>query len=250
VTVRWLTAFLDLPASSAGPATDFWLAVTGSTLSSRRGDRGEFATLLPADGDAYLRVQTVVGGPGGCHLDLHVDDLDTGAMRALGLGATIESTEPGLIVLRSPGGLPWCLAGHRGESRRPAPVGWSGHRSLVDQVCLDIAPSRYDDEAEFWTRLTGWERRAGSRPEFEYLVRPDGMPLRLLLQRLDRDPAGAGCRAHLDLASDDVAAEVGRHTELGAVVVHRMPDWVTLIDPAGRAYCVTRRSPDTGSLPG
>lgn len=250
MTVRWLTAFLDLPASSAAAATDFWLAVTGSSLSPRRGVFDEFATLLPPDGDAYLRVQTVTGGPGGCHLDLHVDDVDTGAMRALEAGATIDLAQIGLVVLRSPGGFPWCLVGHHGEARRPAPVSWGAHRSLVDQVCLDIAPDAYDEEARFWARLTGWERRTGSRPEFEYLVRPEGMPLRLLLQRLEHEPAVARCAAHLDLATDDVGAEVRRHLGLGAAEVRRTPDWVTLRDPAGREYCVTRRSPDTGTLSG
>jgi Glyoxalase-like domain len=119
----------------------------------------------------------------------------------------------------------------------------SGQRSLVDQVCLDITPDGYDVEAAFWAELTGWERRAGARPEFEYLVRPHGIPLRLLLQRLDdaRQPA---CGAHLDLACD----EVSRHLDLGASVERRTADWVTLRDPAGLAYCITRRDPGTGRL--
>jgi hypothetical protein len=73
------------------------------------------------------------------------------------------------------------------------------------------------------------------------------MPLRLLLQRLDDDP-DAPCRAHLDLACDDVAAEQDRHEALGAVVVRQMPNWTTLPDPTRLAYCVTRRNPSTGTL--
>lgn len=46
----------------------------------------------------------------------------------------------------------------------------------------------------------------------------------------------------------DVDAEVDRHLGLGAQVVRRMPLWVTLADPIGRHYCVTRRDPDTGVL--
>jgi len=30
---------------------------------------------------------------------------------------------------------------------------------------------------------------------------------------------------------------------LGAREVRRTPHWVTLLDPVGRAYCVTRRKP-------
>jgi len=72
VAVRWLTVFLDFPATSFGAGVAFWREVTGSGLSPLRGAAGEFATLLPADGDAYLRVQRVAGGSGGHHLDLPV----------------------------------------------------------------------------------------------------------------------------------------------------------------------------------
>jgi len=58
------------------------------------------------------------------------------------------------------------------------------------------------------------------------------MPLRLLLQRLGRGDDTA-VRGHLDLACDDVEAEVQRHLTLGARVVRRTPIWVTLEDPAG-----------------
>jgi hypothetical protein len=73
------------------------------------------------------------------------------------------------------------------------------------------------------------------------------MPLRLLLQRLD-DGLGP-CRAHLDLACDDVISEQRRHELLGAALVRAMPNWTTMQCPAGAAYCITRRSPLSGALP-
>ena len=115
----------------------------------------------------------------------------------------------------------------------------------MDQMCVDISAQAYEHECTFWSALTGWERRPGSRPEFEYLVRPPAVPLRLLLQRLD-DNCPQPCRAHLDLACDDVLAERVRHQALGAVVVREMPNWTTLLDPTGLAYCVTRRHPGNG----
>jgi len=120
-------------------------------------------------------------------------------------------------------------------------VGWpGGHRSLVDQMCLDVPAGVFEAEADFWAALTGWPRRPAGLPEFDYLVRPDGMPLRLLLQRIGGEVPGM----HLDLACDDVDAEAARHVGLGAVVVRRVAgDWTTLRDPAGREYCVTGRSP-------
>ena len=73
MSMRWLTVFLDFPAGSFQAGVAFWREATGSGVSPFRGVHGGFATLLPPSGDAYLRVQRVIEGGGGCHLDLHVD---------------------------------------------------------------------------------------------------------------------------------------------------------------------------------
>ena len=234
--VRWVTGFLDSPTAAVEP---FWSAVTGMTLSSRRGG-GVFATLAPAHGDAYLRVQ-VTGAAPRAHLDLHVVGVPQAAGQAVALGARVVRDAGELVVLRSPAGIEFCLVRWRGEAVRPAAARWpGGFRSVVDQVSLDVPAARFEAEADFWAGLTGWPRRAAGLPEFEFLRRPAGMPLRLLLQRTGSGAAGA----HVDLACDDVDAEVARHVGLGAVVVRRVPgDWTTLRDPAGREYCVTARSP-------
>jgi hypothetical protein len=226
--VRWVTGFLDTPDRSAEA---FWAAVTGSELSARRGVRSEFATLVPPDGDAFLRVQVVGSPPARCHLDLHVD-----AMPAAARLATVVRRDGDLTVLRSPAGILFCLVPWHGEAVRPGPVA-SG--ALVDQICLDIPAAVFEAEAEFWAALTGWTRRAGSRPEFEVLARPAGMPLRLLLQRVGSPVPGM----HLDLSCADVPAEVARQVALGASVQWVFEAWTTLRDPAGRAYCVTSRPP-------
>jgi hypothetical protein len=250
MTVRWTTAFLDFPATTFEVGCSFWQGVTGYGLSPRRGRQGEFATLEPPDGDAYLRVQRVESDRPGCHIDLHVDDVEATALRASALGAAVQEARPSFCVLASPAGLPFCLvAAHTGHGfERPPPKAWpEGHQSVVDQVCIDVAPGSYADEATFWAALTGWERRSGSRPEFEYLVRPMEIPLRFLLQRLDGDHEHGPGRAHLDIACDDMTAERLRHVALGAATVAQ-PSWTTLRDPTGLTYCVTRRDPATGTL--
>ena len=236
--VHWITAFLDTAEDRADDAEVFWARVTGQVVSARRGRRDEFATLLPADGDPFLKVQRVVQSPpGGLHLDLHTTDVRGLAARAEDLGATASYLEEGYVVCGSPGGMTFCVVGHPG-SRRPSPVSWPGGPSLVDQVCLDIPPSRFDAECEFWAALTGWEL-GPQRHEFRRLRRPDGIALQLLLQRLDDEqPCVTG---HLDLAADAPDAEVARHVALGAREVRSTEGWITLVDPTGRAYCVTRR---------
>ncbi len=241
--ITWVTAFLDSAPETWQASEPFWASVTGQVVSARRGARDEFATLLPDDGDPFLKVQRIgQSTPGGLHLDLHTDDLDGLAMRAEMLGAGASYLEAGYVVLGSPGGMTFCIVGHAG-GRRPSPQRWPGGRSLVDQVCLDIPPSRWEGECEFWAGLTGWEI-GPEKDGFRRLARPDGMPLALLLQRLDDEQSVVS--GHLDLASDDVEAEVARHVALGARVVRRTSAWTTLLDPIGRAYCVTVRDPDTG----
>lgn len=236
VDVRWMTGFLDSPTADVEP---FWVGVTGATLSPRR-DGGVFATLVPGGGDAYVRTQ-VTGEPAASHLDLHVAGLPEAAREAVALGARLVRDAGNLVVLRSPAGLAFCLVPWHGESDRPPAQRWpGGQSSRLDQMCLDVPVARFEVEASFWSALTGWERRPSDRAEFESLARPAGMPLRILLQRVGSADAGM----HPDLACDDVPAEVARHVGLGARVVRETPgEWTTLLDPAGREYCVTARSP-------
>ena len=224
----WITAFLDFPAPVREPGTAFWLAVTATEPSPERGAESEFVTLLPADGEAFLRVQRTGGERPGIHLDLHAAGQEW-------------------QVRTSPGGFDFCVNGSAGGPR-PGPVQWpGGHSSLVDQVCLDIPPAAYDEECAFWAGLTGWELAPTSAPYMRQLVRPAGMPVRVLLQR--RDEGDGPVTAHLDLASTDREAEVARHLGLGASVDGGGPRWTRLRDPAGMLYCVTDRDPLTGLLP-
>jgi hypothetical protein len=197
---------------------------------------------VPPDGDDFLRVQRVGDGAPRLHLDVHVDEPRATADEAIGLGARLVTDEGDFLSLTSPGGLALCLVGHRAGTR-PRPTTWpAGHASRIDQVCLDIPPSGYDSELDFWHRLTGWKRRdpkPGS--EFGRLNPPRGVALQLLLQRLDDEQEAVA--AHLDWSSTDHAAEVARHVAAGAEEVVTFEWWTVLRDPAGITYCVTRRSP-------
>lgn len=244
----WLTAFLDFAPAHHDPGTAFWASLTGYGAGSPRGGSGEFATLEPADGDAFLRVQRLGEGVDRIHLDLHVPDPRRAADHAVRLGAR-EVAEHGYVVLLSPGGFALCFVDHT-ESRRPAPERWpEGHASLLDQVCIDVPHDRFDAERDFWEALTGWPRRASAvSPDFSSLERPEGMPLRLLFQRLGADDGGDRTRAHLDWATTDRPAETQRHVSLGAVVRDVRERWSVLADPLGRAYCITDRDPASGLL--
>lgn len=241
ITPYWVSAFLDFGSGDFERGVAFWRDVTGYAVSDPRGETDQFATLVPPDGDDYLRVQHLDDGPGRLHLDLHVTDPSISAEAAIELGGhVLVRHEAGYVVLRSPGGLVFCFVSHP-AARRPAAAAWPGGRSQVDQVCLDVPPAAYDAEVAFWQGLTGWELTDLEETEFERLQPPDEQPLRWLVQRLDDD--GGEVSAHLDLSADDRDAEVARHVALGATQVVRRDGWTVLTDPVGMTYCVTGRTP-------
>ena len=251
MSMRWATIFLDFPAGSFDAGVAFWRGVTGYGLSAARGADGQFATLLPPAGDAYLRVQRLTDGPGGCHLDLHLDrgaeSLSAAAERAAGAGAVIGHREDGLVVAASPGGFPFCLVPWEGEGTVPPPRaasddGAAAGASRVDSLCLDVPPGAFEREVAFWAAFTGQPARPAPVPGYAILARPAGWPARLLLQRRDSAAPGDRTRGHADFGCTDAGAR-DRHVALGARVTGEQPYWTVLTDPAGREYCLVRRAP-------
>ncbi len=247
----WLAAFIDLAPEEYDSTARFWVEATGYPLSPPRGVYHEFATLLPTAGRDYLRAQRLARGPSRIHLDLHVAEVATARVAAVSGGATVLA-EPGpYAVLRSPAGLTFCLVpntGAAGAGEIPPADTWpGGRRSRVSQVCIDLAADRFDAEVAFFSALTGWELQRFSAVEHVVaLARPEGLPLRVILQRVGADDTGPPARAHLEWWADDVAAEVTRHLKLGARQVQDGDYWTVLADPAGLPYCVIGRDPVTG----
>jgi Glyoxalase-like domain len=112
------------------------------------------------------------------------------------------------------------------------------------QLCVDVPHERYEAEIAFWRAATGWADEEVDAPEFHRLVHRSESPLQLLVQRLGRDDGGSRVRAHLDLGSDDVEAEVRRLEALSARVLSPGDGFVVLRDPVGLPFCVTANDPD------
>ncbi|MFI5498803.1 VOC family protein [Nocardia asteroides] len=243
--IRWTWAFLDRPATGFDDCVRFWAKVTGSTVSEPRGADGEFVTLLPAEGPAWVKLQRV-GDDGGIHLDLDVDDIPAAVAVATGLGARVVSVEPDYTVLASPAGQTFCFTPRRGGTDDAPPVTVTtapdGTVTRLDQICLDLSPADVGPDTVFWQSLTGWTLRPGRRAEFSRLRGPD-QPLHFLLQRLDEPRPAA---AHPDLASSDIEATAAWHVALGATRVADGERWIVLRDPGDAVYCVTGRDPYTG----
>jgi hypothetical protein len=251
MVIRWVTAFLDFPPATHHAGVTFWRAVTGYGLSPARGADGQFATLLPPSGDAYLRVQRVAAGPGGCHLDLHLDPAEPVREVIDRMGASggrVLHLGTGLVIAESPGGFAFCLVDWKGEHAVPPPLpgGTAGEAaggvSRVDTLCLDAPPAQFERECAFWAGFTGQETHPAPVPGFAFLTRPPQWPVRLLLQRRDSAAPGEPTRGHLDLGCTDPGA-VARHLSLGARLVAEQQYWTVLADPAGNEYCLIRREP-------
>lgn len=234
----WLHAFVDTPAQSADAARSFWSAATGWAVGGPWPGHPEFASLLPPDGWPYAHLQ-VIDGPARVHLDMVVDDIDGHRERLVAIGAVAGERRDQWQVMSSPGGLPFCLCLEPVSARRPGPVRWlDGHRSRLTQLCIDSPPALADTELDFWRLATGWRYEPSAAPEFDgKLFPPDGGSMQLLLQRLDSTDGGT--RAHIDLDTDDRAAEVERLVGLGARFVGDGRGWVVLTDPVGLPFCVT-----------
>jgi catechol 2,3-dioxygenase-like lactoylglutathione lyase family enzyme len=105
---------------------------------------------------------------------------------------------------------------------------------------------RVDDlqrQTEFWQAALGYVRRDnGASDDFVLLGSPDGTGPHLSLDRV-RSSLQIPPRLHLDLFTENQAAEVERLLALGATEVHwskRPPDadYVILADPEGNRFCV------------
>ena len=241
--VSWMHAFVDVPAERADEARAFWSAVLGWPSGEPWTDHPEFTSFGPPTGAAYVHVQ-VVDAPPRVHLDL-LGDLATDPARLEELGATRGARGTAWQVLRSPAGLPFCVCAEPWPHARPVAFTWpDGHRSRLVQLCVDVPAAEYDRELRFWRAATGWAdeplRRA---PEFRRLVHRAESPLQLLVQRLGPDDGADRARAHLDLGTDDRAAEVARLTALGARLLWPGDGFTTLEDPLGLPFCVTDNDP-------
>ena len=97
--------------------------------------------------------------------------------------------------------------------------------------------------AAFWCAVLGTTVRGEVAQYLGLHPVAPGQP-RLLFQQVEDLPERG--RLHLDLESEDVAADVARAVGLGATVVQEVDElgmhWVVLADPEGNLFCVVPAS--------
>lgn len=238
----WLHCVIDAPAPDVGRAAAFWSAALGWPAGRSWPGHVELRSFEPVAGSAYAHLQQI-DGPPRVHIDVESTDVGITTARAAELGAVRVGEQARWIALRSPGGLPFCVA-EAATHDAPEPVQWpAGHRSRLVQVCVDSPRAAHDREVGFWRDLLGPRWVDSQAPEFAGKWHDDaGSPLQLLFQRLD-EPAGP-VRAHLDLGTDDLTAEVDRLRALGAEPVGPGRGWYAMRDAVGLPFCATGNSPE------
>jgi hypothetical protein len=238
----WLHAVIEVPRARIGETADYWAAATGWRVGPPWPEHQELRSFAPRDGTPYFHLQEIEGAPR-VHLDLESGDTDETVRRALALGAQPVAGQDSWRTLLSPGGLPFGVLGTR-EHQAPGPVTWpDGHRTRLVQVCVDSPRTAHHREVAFWRELLAGRWLASDSPEFEGKWHDDeGSPLQLLFQRLDEEDGAV--RAHLDLGTDDIAADARRLLDLGACDIGPGRGWHALRDPAGLAFCTTGNSPE------
>ncbi len=111
------------------------------------------------------------------------------------------------------------------------------HRSRINGMLIDCQTEDINAAARFWAAALGRPidpDHPGTRRNYRMLETPPG-EISVQIQRVDHES-----RIHLDIETDDVAAEVERLEKLGATIDKHMERWVVMRAPSGHRFCVVR----------
>ncbi len=109
------------------------------------------------------------------------------------------------------------------------------HRSRLAGFIIDCQTEDLAAAAGFWGRALGLAAKPSAAPEdagyVVFATEPGGM-------HIEAQKVAHPSRVHLDIETDDVAAEVARLEKLGAQRVKQVHDWWVMEAPTGHRFCV------------
>jgi len=115
------------------------------------------------------------------------------------------------------------------------------HKSRLSGMIIDCQTGDLRAAADFWSQALGMEQieKPGDEPAPDKYIhlRNKDSHMDIEVQKVPHPS-----RVHLDIETDNVAAEVARLEKLGAKVVERIQSWVVLEAPTGQRFCVVRNS--------
>jgi predicted enzyme related to lactoylglutathione lyase len=111
------------------------------------------------------------------------------------------------------------------------------HRSRINGLLIDCNTDDIDAAASFWAKALDRPvdpDHPGTRGKYRTLKTSSG-ELSVQIQGVDHES-----RVHIDIETDDIAAEVARLEALGAKIDKHMDRWVVMRAPTGQRFCVVR----------
>lgn len=106
------------------------------------------------------------------------------------------------------------------------------HKSRIDGIFIDQPPESFDASVEFWAAATG------RSPQTDDPYRSFGTFGGDMVIEAQRVGESTPPRVHLDVATDDIDAEVRRLEQLGATQLRECDRYWQMRDPGGLVFCV------------
>ena len=113
------------------------------------------------------------------------------------------------------------------------------HKSQLGGFIIDCQTEDLQAAAEFWGAALGMAVEAHPSAGGDKYRRLDDRQRQLSIEVQAVDHAS---RVHLDIETDDVAAEVLRLEKLGARRIAACQDWYVMEAPTGQRFCVVPAS--------
>ena len=110
------------------------------------------------------------------------------------------------------------------------------HRSRLAGFIVDCRTDDLEQAATFWGAALGLPLQPEaeqSSPKYRKLMTSDGLNIEVQIVQHES-------RVHLDIETDDIAAEVRRLEALGAKRVASVETWCVMQAPTGQRFCVVR----------
>ena len=113
------------------------------------------------------------------------------------------------------------------------------HKSKLAGFIIDCQTADLDGAADFWGSALGMQVRALPPGEGEIYKKLEDPKhgLAIEVQKVSHPS-----RVHLDIETDDIAAEVRRLEKLGARRIEEIRTWWVMEAPTGQRFCVIRAS--------
>ena len=107
------------------------------------------------------------------------------------------------------------------------------HKSRLGTLIVDCQTDDLEREAEFWAAALGCMAESPNEAGRYVDVHSDPADPHIILQQVEHPS-----RIHIDIETDDIAAEVKRLEALGATVVEIMERWTVMEAPSKHRFCI------------